>query len=113
MKIKIAEDGEIMVAGPSIMVGYYNKPDKTREIIEPDGWLHTGDIGTLVDGRFVKITGRKTEIFKINTGEYVSPDLIEKKINASSFIKNSFVFPCKHKICAIINLVPESILRLP
>ena len=64
VEVKIAEDGEICCKGENVMMGYYKRPDLTAEVIDKDGYFHTGDIGMLVDGKFLKITDRKKEIFK-------------------------------------------------
>lgn len=90
-KVKIAEDGEILFKGPNLMKGYYKNPEKTAEDIDADGWFHTGDIGELVNGRFLKITDRKKEIFKLNTGKYVMPQLIENVLKESIFIEQAMV----------------------
>ncbi|MFK7899499.1 MAG: long-chain fatty acid--CoA ligase [Cyclobacteriaceae bacterium] len=84
------EEGEILVKGPSIMMGYYNQPEKTAEVIK-DGWFHTGDVGTIVDGRFLKITGRMKEIFKTSGGKYISPQLLENKFKESTLIEQVMV----------------------
>lgn len=91
-QVKIAEeDGEILMKGPSLMMGYYKNPAATAEAIDNDGWLHTGDIGTLVDGRFLKITDRKKEIFKSSSGKYISPVLIENKLKECRYIEQCMV----------------------
>ena len=84
------EEGEILTKGPHIMLGYYNKPEKTAEVIK-DGWFYTGDIGKIVDGKFLKITGRKKEIFKTSGGKYITPDLIENKFKESILIEQIMV----------------------
>jgi long-chain acyl-CoA synthetase len=86
VQLKIEEDGEICVAGPSVMKGYYKLPELTAETII-NGWLHTGDIGVLEDGRFIKITDRKKELFKTSGGKYVAPQPIENKMKESPFIE--------------------------
>ncbi len=88
--VRIAEDGEIMCKGPNVMMGYYKRPDLTAEVIT-DGWLHTGDIGTLIDGKFLKITDRKKELFKTSGGKYVAPQPIENKMVESSLIEQIMV----------------------
>lgn len=77
VQVKIAEDGEILVKGPNVMKGYYNKPDQTAETFDADGWLKTGDIGEFVQGKYLKITDRKKEIFKTSGGKYVAPQRLE------------------------------------
>jgi long-chain acyl-CoA synthetase len=85
--IKLAEDGEILAKGPNIMMGYYKRPDLTAEVIDSDGYLHTGDIGEWVDGKFLKITDRKKELFKTSGGKYVAPAPIENKLKESRYIE--------------------------
>ncbi|MCH8555653.1 MAG: AMP-dependent synthetase/ligase, partial [Schleiferiaceae bacterium] len=75
--VKIAEDGEILIKGPNVMLGYYNRPDLTAEVIDADGYFHTGDIGEMVEGQYLKITDRKKEIFKTSGGKYVAPAILE------------------------------------
>jgi len=89
--IKIAEDGEILAKGPNIMMGYYNRQDLTDEVIDDDGWFHTGDIGEFVEGRFLKITDRKKELFKTSGGKYVAPQQVENKYKESPFIEQVMV----------------------
>ena len=89
--VKFADDGEILVKGPNVMLGYYNRPDATAEAIDSEGWFHTGDIGVLEDNRFLKITDRKKEIFKTSGGKYIAPVMIENKLKESSFIEQVMV----------------------
>jgi long-chain acyl-CoA synthetase len=91
MELKIAEDGEICVRGESVMPGYYKNPEATAESIDPEGWFHTGDIGEMVDGKYLKITDRKKEIFKTSGGKYVAPQLVENKLKESIFIEQCMV----------------------
>lgn len=91
IEIKIAEDGEVLAKGPNIMKGYYNQPEKTAEVIDKDGWFHTGDIGEMIEGRFLKITDRKKEMFKTSGGKYIAPQLIENKLKESTFIEQAMV----------------------
>lgn len=90
-ELMIADDGEILTRGPHVMVGYYKDPEYTKQIVDSEGWLHTGDIGKFVDGIFLKITDRKKEIFKLSSGKYVSPQIIENMLKESSFIENCMV----------------------
>jgi Long-chain acyl-CoA synthetases (AMP-forming) len=91
VEVKIAEDGEILARGPNIMLGYYKNPELTNEVIDKDGWFHTGDIGCMVEDRFLKITDRKKEIFKTSGGIYIAPQVIENKLKESPFIDQAIV----------------------
>ncbi|NPD45836.1 MULTISPECIES: long-chain fatty acid--CoA ligase [unclassified Lentimicrobium] len=91
VEVRIAEDGEILCKGPNVMMGYYNAPDLTAEVIDEDGWFHTGDIGVLEDDKFLKITDRKKEIFKLSSGKYVAPQAVENKFKESIFIEQIMV----------------------
>jgi long-chain acyl-CoA synthetase len=91
VEVKIAPDGEILTRGPHIMKGYYNRPDLTAEVIDEDGWFHTGDIGEMVDGKFLKITDRKKEIFKTSGGKYIAPQQIENMLKESLVIEQAMV----------------------
>lgn len=96
VEAKLAGDGEILVRGKNIMIGYYKNPALTAEVIQ-DGWFHTGDIGTLVEGRFLKITDRKKEIFKTSGGKYVAPQVIENKMKESIYIEQILVTGANRK----------------
>ncbi|MEJ6736711.1 MAG: long-chain fatty acid--CoA ligase [Flavobacteriales bacterium] len=91
LEVKIASDGEILVKGPSVMKGYYNQPELTKEVINADGYFHTGDIGELVGGKYLKITDRKKEIFKTSGGKYIAPQVMENKFKESRFIEQVMV----------------------
>lgn len=91
VEVKIAEDGEILVRGSLIMKGYYKRPDLTNEVINKEGWFHTGDIGEMVEGKFLKITDRKKELFKTSGGKYVAPQTIENKFKAHPMIEQMVV----------------------
>lgn len=91
VEIKIAEDGEILCKGPNIMKGYYNRPDLSAEVIDKDGFFHTGDIGEMVDGKFLRITDRKKEIFKTAGGKYIAPQILENKFKESPYIEQVIV----------------------
>ncbi len=104
--VKIAEDGEILVKGPNVMLGYYNKPELTKEVIDHDGWLHTGDIGKFEEGKYLKITDRKKEIFKTSGGKYVAPQVIENKMKESLYIEFIMVVGESQKFPAAL-IIPE------
>jgi long-chain acyl-CoA synthetase len=89
-EVRLEPDGEICVKGPSVMKGYFKRPDLTAEAII-DGWLHTGDIGQFEDGKFLRITDRKKELFKTSGGKYVAPAAIENKLKESRFIEQVMV----------------------
>ncbi len=90
VECKLEADGEIVVRGRGMMMGYYKRPDLTAETII-DGWLHTGDIGVMEDGKFLRITDRKKELFKTSGGKYVAPSAIENKMKESRFIEQIMV----------------------
>lgn len=91
IRMKIADDGEILCKGPNVMMGYLNRPERTAEVIDSEGWFHTGDIGVIEDGKFLKITDRKKEIFKTSSGKYVAPQPIEQRVRESPFIEQIIV----------------------
>jgi long-chain acyl-CoA synthetase len=91
VQVKFAEDGEILVKGPNVMKGYYKKPEQTAEVIDEDGWFHTGDIGEMVNGHYLKITDRKKEIFKTSGGKYIAPQMVENKLKESLLIEQVMV----------------------
>jgi long-chain acyl-CoA synthetase len=105
IEVKLAEDGEILVRGTTVMKGYYKRPDLTAETII-DGWLHTGDIGAWVDKKFLKITDRKKELFKTSGGKYVAPQPIENKLKESRFIEQVIVVGSERKFVGAL-IVPS------
>ena len=84
-------EGEITIKGPNVMMGYYNKPEETKKVIDEDGWFHTGDIGRLVKGKYLKITDRKKEIFKTSGGKYIAPQVMENRFKESRLIEQIMV----------------------
>ena len=90
LEVKIADDGEICMRGPSLMMGYYKDEERTKEAIDAEGWFHTGDIGEITDG-FLRITDRKKEIFKTSGGKYIAPQQMENKFKESRFIEQLMV----------------------
>lgn len=102
VEVRIAHDGEILCKGPNVMAGYFKEPDMTREIIDDDGWLHTGDIGILLENRYLKITDRKKEMFKLSSGKYIAPQVIENKLKESNFIEQVMVIGENQKFASAI-----------
>jgi long-chain acyl-CoA synthetase len=102
VEIKIAENGEILGKGPNVMMGYYNDPEATKEAIDNDGWFHTGDMGEIRDGKYLKITGRLKEIFKTSGGKFIVPQPIENKMKESFFIEHIMVIGENQKFTAAI-----------
>ena len=90
-EVKIADDGEILAKGANLMLGYYKEPELTNEVIDSEGWFHTGDIGHLDEEGFLKITDRKKEMFKTSAGKYIAPQVIENKFKESFFIEQIMV----------------------
>ena len=106
VEVKIDDEGEIICKGPNIMKGYYKAPELTKEVIDEDGWFHTGDMGKFNERGHLSITGRKKEIFKTSAGKYIAPQLIENKLKASPFIDNAMVVGENEKFASAI-VVPD------
>ncbi len=106
VSVKIAEDGEILVKGPNVMMGYYNLPEATKEAIDEEGWFHTGDIGEFQEEIYLKITDRKKEIFKTSGGKYIVPQVMENKFKESRFIEQIIVIGEGQKFPAAL-IVPN------
>ncbi|MEX0986296.1 MAG: long-chain fatty acid--CoA ligase [Bacteroidales bacterium] len=111
VEVKIADDGEILARGPNVMMGYYKEPEMTKEVLEKNGFFHTGDIGEIVDGRWLKITDRKKEIFKLSSGKYIAPQAIENKFKESFFIEQLMVIGENQKFASAIILPGLSALK--
>jgi long-chain acyl-CoA synthetase len=105
IRVKLAEDGEIMVTGPCVMKGYYKRPDLTAETMK-DEWLLTGDIGVWDENKFLKITDRKKELFKTSGGKYVAPQPIENKLKESPFVEQVMVVGSERKFVGAL-IVPS------
>ena len=102
VEVAIAEDGEILSRGPNTMQGYYKAQDKTDEVIDGDGWFHTGDIGEFTPDGFLKITDRKKALFKLSTGKYVIPQPIENALTESPLIEQAVVVGNSQKYCTAL-----------
>lgn len=104
VEVKFDEDGEILTRGPHVMLGYYKDPEYTAQVVDKDGWFHTGDIGELVGGKYLKITDRKKDIFKLSAGKYVAPQLIENMLRDSEYIEQVMIIGENEKqVAAIIS----------
>ncbi len=102
VEVKIADDGEILCRGINVMLGYYNAPELTAEVIDKDGWFHTGDIGVFEEGKWLKITDRKKEMFKLSAGKYIAPQVIENKLKESIYIEQAMVIGENEKFASAL-----------
>lgn len=111
VSVRIAEDGEICTRGPHVMLGYYRDPERTREVIDPDGWFHTGDIGELSDDGYLRITDRKKSLFKLSTGKYVSPQPLENRLTADPLVEQAVVVGAGFRFTTALVFPAEDGLR--
>ena len=102
IEVKLSDEGEILCKGPNIMLGYYKNPELTAELIDSDGYFHTGDIGSFDENNFLTVTDRKKEIFKLSNGKYVSPQVIENKLKESMLIDQAFVIGENEKFASAL-----------
>ncbi|WP_433397557.1 AMP-dependent synthetase/ligase [Streptomyces sp. CA-146814] len=112
-EVRIAEDGEILMRGPGVMQGYHKLPEKTEEVLESDGWFHTGDIGELSADGYLRITDRKKDLIKTSGGKYVAPAEVEGQFKAvCPFVSNILVHGADRNFCtALIALDGPTILN--
>jgi long-chain acyl-CoA synthetase len=101
-EVKIAPDGEILVRGPSVTPGYFKNPELTRTSIDPQGWLHTGDLGVFTTGGCLKVTGLKKDLFKLATGKYIAPIPIEQRLKQSPLVAQAIVVGADRKFCGVL-----------
>ncbi|WP_407553210.1 AMP-binding protein [Streptomyces sp. Pv4-95] len=107
-EVRIAEDGEILLRGPGIMEGYHGLPDKTAEVLESDGWFHTGDIGELSDDGYLRITDRKKDLIKTSGGKYIAPAEVEGQFKAvCPFVSNVLVHGANRNFCTALIALDE------
>jgi long-chain acyl-CoA synthetase len=102
VEVKIAENGEIICRGHNVMMGYYKQPELTAEVIDKDGWFHTGDLGMFNKHGLLQITGRMKNLFKTSLGKYVNPDVVEGKFLTSGFIEQIVVLGENQKFAAAL-----------
>jgi long-chain acyl-CoA synthetase len=111
LEVRIAEDGEILLRGPGIMQGYHGLPEKTAEVLESDGWFHTGDIGELSPDGFLKITDRKKDLIKTSGGKYIAPAEVEGQFKAvCPFVSNVLVIGGGRNFCTALLALDEPTL---
>ena len=102
VEVKIADNGEIICRGHNVMMGYYKQPELTAEVIDKDGWFHTGDLGKFNEHGLLQITGRMKNLFKTSLGKYVNPDVVEGKFSNSGFIEQIVVLGENQKFAAAL-----------
>ena len=102
VEVRIADNGEIICRGHNVMMGYYKQPELTAEVIDKDGWFHTGDLGKFNEHGLLQITGRMKNLFKTSLGKYVNPDVVEGKFSTSGFIEQIVVLGENQKFAAAI-----------
>ncbi|MFQ5928067.1 MAG: AMP-dependent synthetase/ligase [Acidobacteriota bacterium] len=107
VEVAIAEDGEILTRGPHVMRGYYRNPQATGEVVDEKGWFHTGDVGEFTSKGLLKVTDRKKDLFKLSTGKYVMPQLLESRLQKDSLVEHAVVVGAGRKFCAAL-IFPDS-----
>ncbi|CAM5359118.1 MULTISPECIES: AMP-dependent synthetase/ligase [Streptomyces] len=110
-EVRIADDGEILLRGPGVMEGYHRLPEKTAEVLEDDGWFHTGDIGELSADGYLKITDRKKDLIKTSGGKYIAPAEVEGQFKAiCPFVSNILVHGADRNFCTALIALDEPTL---
>ncbi len=112
VEVMIADDGEILTRGPHVMKGYYRDEERTREVLDPDGWFHTGDIGTFTEEGYLRITDRKKDLFKLSTGKYVVPQPLENRLTADPLVEQAVVVGPGYKYATALIFPNEEGVRL-
>ena len=112
VEVAIASDGEILTRGPHVMQGYYKNKEKTEQVIDDNGWFHTGDVGEIVEGQFLRITDRKKDLFKLSTGKYVMPQPLENRLGSHPLIEQAVVVGPGRKYCGVLLFVEQDALRI-
>jgi len=112
VEVRIADDGEILVRGPSIFKGYWARPEETKQALEPDGWFHTGDIGHIDEDGYLLVTDRKKDLIKTSGGKFIAPQPIEQRLKNNSLVAEAVVIGDKKKFPAVI-IAPNFAELLP
>jgi long-chain acyl-CoA synthetase len=102
LEVRIADDGEIMVRGPSVFVGYWQLPQETAAALEPDGWFHTGDVGNIDEDGFLSVTDRKKDLLKTSGGKFIAPQPIEQKLKNNPYVAEAIVIGDKRKFPSVV-----------
>jgi len=110
-QVRLADDGEVQVKGPAVMRGYHNQPEATAEVLDTEGWFSTGDIGTVDERGFLRITDRKKDLFKTSGGKYIAPSMIESRFKALCPVVGQFLVhgESRNFASALITLDPDAI----
>ncbi len=112
VEIKLARDGEILTRGPHVMHGYYRRPEATRKAVDEEGWLHTGDIGKILRGGYLKVTDRKNSLFKLSTGKFVIPQPLETRLTVEPLVDEAVVAGPGRKYCSAVICPDREALRV-
>jgi len=113
VEVRISEDGEILTRGPHVMLGYYKDEAATRQIVEPDGWLHTGDLGSVDADEYVTITGRRKEILVLSNGKKVACAPLEHALQRSLYIQQALIVGDGRKFVSVLIVAhPENVARV-
>ncbi|MBI2346005.1 MAG: AMP-binding protein [Deltaproteobacteria bacterium] len=112
MQVRLAKDGEILIKGPVVMRGYFKRPDETREVLDAEGWLATGDIGAFSRDGFLRVTDRKKDLIKTAGGKYIAPQPIEARLKTHPLIADVVLYGDRRRyLTALITLNREALAR--
>jgi long-chain acyl-CoA synthetase len=113
LELRIADDGEILGKGPSMTPGYFHSPEQTAQLIDEEGWLHTGDVGHVDEDGFLHITDRKKDLFKTSGGKYVAPQMLEARLKRIRGVGQAVAIgDGRNYICALLALDPDNAAKL-
>lgn len=112
VEVRIAGDGEILTRGPHVMQGYYRDEEKTAEVIDAEGWFHTGDVGEFTGEGFLRITDRKKDLFKLSTGKYIMPQPLENRLTTEPLVEQAVIVGAGRKFCAALIFPEQDTLRV-